>query len=153
LVGAGRGWAGERVGAGRALAPPRLHVALDQPGGQRGRLAGHLPRPAAAGGAHLARHNVQVALLSAASSAAFLLAALQAGVLVDRARKKRVMVCSDLLRALVIATVPLAQVLGVLTMWQLYAVAFATSVLTVFGYVPHLCCRVTHRKGCSRKQA
>ncbi len=74
----------------------------------------------------------QVALLSAASSAAFLLVALQAGVLVDRARKKRVLVCSDLLRALVIATVPLAQVLGVLTIWQLYVVAFATSVLTVF---------------------
>ncbi len=74
----------------------------------------------------------QVAVLSAASSAAFLLVALQAGVLVDRARKKRVLVCSDLLRALVIATVPLAQVLGVLTIWQLYAVAFATSVLTVF---------------------
>ena len=74
----------------------------------------------------------QIALLTAASSAAFLFVALQAGALVDRLRKKRVMVGSDLLRAVVIATVPLAQVVGVLTIWQLYAVALVTSVLTVF---------------------
>lgn len=74
----------------------------------------------------------EIALLTAASSAAFLLVALQAGALVDRMRKKRVMVRADLLRALVIATVPLAQVLGVLTIWQLYVVSLATSVLTVF---------------------
>ena len=74
----------------------------------------------------------EIALLTAASSAAFLLVALQAGALVDRMRKKRVMVRADLLRALVIATVPLAQVLGILTIWQLYLVSLATSVLTVF---------------------
>ena len=74
----------------------------------------------------------EIALLTAASSAAFLFVALQAGALVDRLRKKRVMVGSDLLRAVVIATVPLAQVFGVLTIWQLYVVALATSVLTVF---------------------
>lgn len=74
----------------------------------------------------------EIALLSAASSAAFLLVALQAGALVDRMRKKRVMVVSDLLRAVVIASVPVAQVFGALTIWQLYAVALLTSVLTVF---------------------
>ena len=74
----------------------------------------------------------QVAALSAASSAAFLFVALQAGALVDRRRKKRVMVAADLWRAAVIATVPLAQLLGILTIWQLYVVALASSVLTVF---------------------
>ena len=74
----------------------------------------------------------EVAALSAASSAAFLFVALQAGALVDRRRKKRVMVAADLWRAAVIATVPLAQLLGILTIWQLYVVALASSVLTVF---------------------
>lgn len=74
----------------------------------------------------------EVALLSAAGSAAFLVVALQAGALVDRWRKKRVMVWSDVLRAALLATVPLAQAAGVLTLAQLYVVALATSVLTVF---------------------
>ncbi len=73
----------------------------------------------------------QVALLAAAGSAAFLLVALQAGALIDRWRKKRVMVRSDLMRAALLATIPLAQLAGVLTLAQLYAVALAASVLTV----------------------
>jgi len=74
----------------------------------------------------------EVALLEAASSAAFLLVALQAGALVDRWRKKRVLVWSDLLRGVLLATIPLANLAGVLTLVQLYVVAFAVSVLTVF---------------------
>ncbi|MDQ6649172.1 MAG: MFS transporter, partial [Actinomycetota bacterium] len=62
----------------------------------------------------------EIAALSAAGSAAFLLVALQAGALVDRLRKKRVMVWADITRALVIATVPAAKLAGVLTIWQLY---------------------------------
>jgi len=74
----------------------------------------------------------EIAALSAATSAAFLLVALQAGALVDRLSKRRVMVRSDVLRALALATVPAAKALGLLTIWQLYAVALITSVLTVF---------------------
>jgi len=73
----------------------------------------------------------QVAVLAAAGNAAFLLVALQAGALIDRWRKKRVMVWSDLLRGALLVTVPLARLLGVLTLAQLYAVALAASVLTV----------------------
>ncbi len=89
----------------------------------------------------------EIAALSAAGSAAFLLVALQAGALVDRLRKKRVMVWADITRALVIATVPAAKLAGVLTIWQLYAVALVTSVLTVFfdvayqSYLPVLVSR------------
>lgn len=89
----------------------------------------------------------QVALLSALSSAAFLLVALQAGALVDRRRKQPVLVRSDLARAGLIATLPVAQAFGVLTIWQLYAVALASSVLTVFfdvayqSYLPVLVSR------------
>jgi MFS family permease len=74
----------------------------------------------------------QVAALSAASSLAFLLFALQAGAWVDRRRKRPILVWSDVLRALVIATVPIAYAFDALTIWQLYAVAMASSVLTVF---------------------
>jgi MFS family permease len=89
----------------------------------------------------------EVALLSALSSAAFLLVALQAGALVDRRRKKPILVRSDLARALLIGTLPVSQAFGALTLWQLYAVAFLSSVLTVFfdvayqSYLPVLVSR------------
>ncbi len=74
----------------------------------------------------------QVALLSVATSAAFLLIALPAGAWVDRWRRKRVLVRSDLGRLLLVGSVPVAQALGVLTLAQLYVVALASSVLSVF---------------------
>lgn len=74
----------------------------------------------------------EVALLSAATSLAFLLIALQAGAWVDRRRKRPILVWSDVGRAVVIATVPIAYAFDVLTIWQLYAVAMVSSVLTVF---------------------
>lgn len=86
----------------------------------------------------------QAALLAAAGSAAFLLVALQAGTLVDRWRKKRIMVWADLLRGVLLATIPAAQLAGVLTLAQLYVVALLVSVLTVFfdvayqSYLPML---------------
>lgn len=86
----------------------------------------------------------QAALLEATTTAAFLLIALQTGSLVDRWRKKRILVWSDLVRGVLLATVPLAWLIGVVTLGQLYAVAFLTSVLTVFfdvayqSYLPML---------------
>ncbi|HVQ93831.1 MAG TPA: MFS transporter [Mycobacteriales bacterium] len=86
----------------------------------------------------------EAALLEAAGSAAFLLIALQAGSLVDRWRKKRIMVWSDLLRGVLLASVPVAHLAGILTLAQLYVVALLISVLTVFfdvayqAYLPML---------------
>ena len=74
----------------------------------------------------------EVALLSAVSSAAFLLVALQAGALIDRRRKQPVLVRADWARAALIATLPLAHVFDALTLAQLYVVALLSSVLTVF---------------------
>ncbi|MEY9929084.1 MFS family permease [Catenulispora sp. GP43] len=73
----------------------------------------------------------QVAMLSAATSAAFLLVALPAGVLVDRAAKRPLMLASDLLRAVLLAAVPITAALGVLSLPILYADAVLTGVLTV----------------------
>ncbi|MFI9650758.1 MFS transporter [Streptomyces sp. NPDC052040] len=86
----------------------------------------------------------QVGLLTAATTVAFALIALPAGALVDRGSKRSVMIVCNLLRLLIIGSVPLAAALGAVTMAQLYVVAVAAGVCTVFfdvayqSYVPSL---------------
>lgn len=80
---------------------------------------------------------LQVALLSAATTSAFLLVALPAGVLVDRLSRRRVMLWCDLGRVVLVGSLPGAQVAGVLTVGQLYGVALLSSVLTVFFSVAY----------------
>jgi Na+/melibiose symporter-like transporter len=74
----------------------------------------------------------EVSLLSAATEAAFLLVALQAGALVDRSRKRRIMIWSNVIRAVGLTTVPVAHALGILTIWQMYVVALLASTAAVF---------------------
>jgi MFS family permease len=74
----------------------------------------------------------QVGLLTSAATAAFALIALPAGVLVDRRAKRRLMIWCDVARMLIIGSVPLAAAFRVLTLGQLYAVAIAAGVCTVF---------------------
>lgn len=74
----------------------------------------------------------EVGLLTSAATAAFALIALPAGVIVDRRAKRGIMLACDAARALIIGSVPLAWALGVLTLWQLYVVALAAGVATVF---------------------
>jgi len=62
----------------------------------------------------------------------YLLFCLPAGALVDRWDRGRVMVLCDLGRCLAVASVALAIWLSVLTIWQLYAVAFIEGSLFVF---------------------
>ncbi|MDM7991131.1 MFS transporter [Arthrobacter sp. zg-Y877] len=86
----------------------------------------------------------EVGLLSAMSTVAFLLIGLPAGVWVDRLRYRRILVVSDLIGAVVLLTIPTAWWLGVLTVWQLYAVALVMGVFSVFfdvayqSYLPRL---------------
>ncbi|WP_329349599.1 MFS transporter [Streptomyces sp. NBC_01261] len=86
----------------------------------------------------------QVGLLTAMTTAGSLLVGLPAGAWVDRMRKRSVMISTDLARALVLVTVPVAWWAGLLTVWWLYAVALVHGVLTVFfdvayvSYLPHL---------------
>jgi MFS family permease len=65
----------------------------------------------------------QVGLLTAMTTAGSLLVGLPAGAWVDRMRKRSVMIGTDLARALVLVTVPVAWWAGLLTVWWLYAVA------------------------------
>ncbi len=66
----------------------------------------------------------------------YLLLGLVIGAWADRVQRKRLMIGTDLARALVIASIPLASALGLLSVWWIYAVAFASSTLSIcFGTV------------------
>lgn len=78
----------------------------------------------------------QMGVLTALVWAPNLVLALHAGALADRwGRRRRVMIASDLGRAVLLASVPLAAAFGALSMAQLYVVAFAAGSLSVFFQV------------------
>lgn len=86
----------------------------------------------------------QVAVLAACGLVPGFLAGLVAGVWVDRLARRPIMIAADLCRAAILLTVPLAAWLDVLTIQQLWSVAFTTAALTVFfdvayeAYLPTL---------------
>lgn len=85
--------------------------------------------------------TLAVGVLSAASTAGFLVVGLPAGAWVDRLRRRRVMLLADLVRMLAFASVPALYALGALSMVQLLLVALAAGVCTVFfdvAYQSHL---------------
>src|SRR5438552_5168788 len=61
----------------------------------------------------------------------YLLFGLAIGAWVDRINRKRVMIGTDCARALVIASIPLLAVLGLLSVWLIYAVSFVNATLTI----------------------
>ncbi|HXG76633.1 MAG TPA: MFS transporter [Gaiellaceae bacterium] len=73
-----------------------------------------------------------VGVLGAAGSAAWLVVSLAAGVWVDRLPRRRVLVAADVVRFGLVASIPAAHVAGVLTVWQLLAVAGLAGVCSVF---------------------
>ncbi|HLO36143.1 MAG TPA: MFS transporter, partial [Candidatus Deferrimicrobium sp.] len=74
----------------------------------------------------------EVGLLTTIEFLPFILFTLPAGVWVDRFPKRRILVIGDLGRALMLVSIPVAHVLGVLTIWQLYVVGFVNGAMTVF---------------------
>jgi MFS family permease len=89
----------------------------------------------------------EVGLLTAVETSAFLLVGLPAGAWVDRMRFRLVLVVNDLVRAVALGSIPLADAVDALTIGQLYAVALVTGVSTVFfdvayqSYLPELVAR------------
>lgn len=75
---------------------------------------------------------LQIGLLSALGQIAFALVALPAGALADRSRHRRAMIGSNLVRALIVATIPIAAMAGVLHLWTLYTVEIALALLQSF---------------------
>ena len=95
----------------------------------------------------LSADSVQVGILNFAGSVPWLMFGLLAGVWIDRHRKQRIMVTSNILRGSVLALIPIAAVLGVITKLGipfLYAISFAVGFLQVFfdityqSYLPSL---------------
>lgn len=88
--------------------------------------------------------SLNLALTVVATVLPYLLFGLVIGAWADRVNRKRLMVVTDLARALVIASIPLASVVGLLSVWWIYAVAFLNSALTIcfdaanFAAVPSL---------------
>ena len=95
----------------------------------------------------------EVALLNVVDFLPFLLIGLPAGVWVDRLRRRPVMIAGDLGRAIALATIPFAFLLGLLTIVQLYVVGFIVGVLTVFfdvayqSYLPSVVARDQLQEG------
>lgn len=100
----------------------------------------------------------EVGLLTTFQYLAFLVIGLPAGVWVDRMRRRTVMILADLGRATTLASIPVAAVLGVLTIWQLYVVVLLNGCLTVFfdvsyqSYLPFLVGRQHLVEGNSKLQ-
>jgi len=86
----------------------------------------------------LAATPAQLGLLAALASGPTLLAGLSAGDMVDRRRRRPILVAADLVRALVLVTIPLAAWLHALTIWQVYAAAaLVAGASAVFDIADH----------------
>jgi MFS family permease len=80
----------------------------------------------------------EMGYLTAANLIPNLLFSIHAGAWIDRrAGRRRVMIVADLGRAALLVTVPVAAWLGLLSMAQLYVVAFAVGSLTVLFWVSY----------------
>lgn len=80
----------------------------------------------------LAATPAQMSILSALNGIAALLFGLVAGVWVDRLRRRPILIVTDLGRALLIGSIPVAALLGILHIEQLYIATALVGVLTVF---------------------
>ncbi len=86
----------------------------------------------------------QMGLLQALANVPFLILGLLAGVWADRYRRRRLMILSDVSRAVLALSVPVAFLLGLLSLDLLYVVTFAIGTFTVVfdisyqAYLPSL---------------
>jgi len=101
----------------------------------------------------------QVALIRMADALPGVVIALFAGVWVDRLRRRPLMIWTDIGRALLLVSVPLAALLGVLSLGQLLVVVLAAGALTALfevanrSYLPTVISREHLVEGNSKIQA
>ena len=101
----------------------------------------------------------QVALLRMADVLPGVVIGLFAGVWVDRMRRRPLMIWTDVGRALLLLSIPLAALLGVLSLWQLVIVVVAAGTLTALfeiasrSYLPTVISREELVEGNSKLQA
>jgi MFS family permease len=103
---------------------------------------------------------LEVALLGTIEFLPFILFTLPAGALVDRLRRRPIMIVGDLGRAAALLSIPIVYAINpaALTIWQLYAVGFIAGTLTVFfdvsnqSYLPSIVEREDLIEGNSKLQ-
>ncbi|MGB7539705.1 MAG: MFS transporter [Anaerolineales bacterium] len=81
---------------------------------------------------------VQMGVLGTLQYIPWLIVGLPAGAWIDRMRRRPVMVAADLLRAALLATIPLAALSGILMVGHLYLVAFLVGVMNVFFDIAYM---------------
>ncbi len=87
---------------------------------------------------------LNLGIATAAEFVPYLLFGLLLGAWVDRVDRKRMMIFTDIARALIIASIPLLAAFGVLSVWWIYIVGFIQSTLTIcfeagqFAAIPNL---------------
>ena len=75
---------------------------------------------------------LEVGLLAAFQRLPFLFLTLFAGAWLDRVRRRPVMIAADVARGLVLAAIPVAAFMGLLSMVELYVVGLVLGIFTVF---------------------
>ncbi len=87
---------------------------------------------------------LNLGIATAAEFVPYLLFGLLLGAWVDRVDRKRMMIFTDIARALIIASIPLFAMFGLLSVWWIYIVGFVQSTLTIcfeagqFAAIPNL---------------
>ena len=87
---------------------------------------------------------LNLGIATAAEFIPYLLFGLLLGAWVDRVDRKRMMIFTDIARALIIASIPLLAAFGALSVWWIYGVGFIQSTLTIcfeagqFAAIPNL---------------
>src|SRR5437667_5246259 len=87
---------------------------------------------------------INLGISGAADFLPYLLFGLILGAWTDRVDRKRMMIFTDIARAMIVATIPLLAVLGALPVWWIYVVGFVHSTLTIcfeagqFAAIPSL---------------
>ncbi len=77
----------------------------------------------------------QIGMLAAAQGAPSLLVGLVAGIWVDRMRRRPILIVTDLGRAVLLASIPIATLVGFLRIEQLYVVMFGVGSLNIFAAI------------------
>jgi len=88
----------------------------------------------------LTRAPVQAGIAGALKALPYLVLSLPAGALVDRWNRKRVMILCDSGRTLALGSIPLALMLGHLTILHIYLVALIEGTLFVFFNLAEVSC-------------
>lgn len=80
---------------------------------------------------HLTGSAVGLGITTALEFLPYPLFGLVIGAWVDRSDRKQIMICTDIARALVLALIPMAATLHVLSAWWIFGIGFVNASLTL----------------------